>query len=213
MEKAKKKWYKQWWIWFIIVVIIGAIGANLNSSDKAATNNQVNEADDKAVGAEPTDKPEEGVDQAEPGEPAAKDDDNVITAAGQTIQTKNFKITVEQFEKVESDNEFLQPEEGNEFLSIGLLIENISEKDYIVSSAVMFSAYQDGFSINEDLSVHVLKGGDTTLNGDLAAGKKMKGNLTYQVPSDWEELEVQVDLTALSFFNDDGKVKILLQNQ
>lgn len=212
MEKAKKKWYQQWWIWLIIVLIIGAIGANLNSSDKAATNNQMNEVDE-AAGAEPTDMPEESVDQSEPSESAAKDDDNVITAAGQTVQTKNFKITVEQFEKVESDNEFLQPDEGNEFLSISLLIENTSEKDYIVSSPVMFSAYQDGFSINEDLSVHVLKGGDTTLNGDLAAGKKMKGNLMYQVPSDWEELEVQVDLTALSFFSDDGKVKIVLQNQ
>ncbi|MMZ65723.1 hypothetical protein D1872_281480 [compost metagenome] len=50
------------------------------------------------------------------------------------------------------------------------------------------------------------------MDGALAAGKKIKGNLIYQVPKDWKELEIDVDLTVLSLSND-GEVKIVLQNK
>lgn len=119
---------------------------------------------------------------------------------------------MESLTKPKSDNQFIAPEEGKEFVSVGVLIENISEKDYTVSSMLMFNAYQDGFSINEDITAHAIKGQEKTMDGALAAGKKIKGNLIYQVPKDWKELEIDVDLTVLSLSND-GEVKIVLQNK
>jgi len=207
LEKRKKKWYKKWWVWVIIIVLIGAIGANLDSSEEASNTN--NSSSTNKSDAEPVvaDSPKE-----EKKEPP-KNAERTITKVGDAVETKNFKVTVESLEKVKSDNEFLQPEEGKEFVSVRLLIENISEKDYSVSSVLMFSAYQDGFSINEDLSAHAIKGGTNTLDGNLAAGKKIRGDLMYQLPKDWKELEIDVDLTALSLFSDDGEVKIKLQNQ
>lgn len=50
------------------------------------------------------------------------------------------------------------------------------------------------------------------MDGPLGAGKKIKGNLVYQLPNDWKELEIDVDLTALSF-STDGEVKIKLKNK
>jgi hypothetical protein len=210
LEKIKKKWYKKWWVWVIIIIVIGAIGANMDSSEEAT--NQTNDGSNNSTNTTET-KPVVAESQKEESTDTTENNERAITKVGDTIQTKNFKVTVENLEKVKSDNEFLQPEDGKEFVSVGMLIENISEKDYSVSSILMFSAYQDGFSINEDLSAHASKGGTTTLNGDLAAGKKIRGNLMYQLPKEWKELEIDVDLTALSLFSDDGEIKIKLQNQ
>lgn len=45
------------------------------------------------------------------------------------------------------------------------------------------------------------------MDGALAAGKKIKGNLIYQVPKDWKELEIDIDLTVLSL-NNEGKLTL-----
>ncbi|TYA15231.1 DUF4352 domain-containing protein [Paenibacillus faecis] len=206
MEKAKKKWYQKWWVWVLIILTIGIIGSNMNSTDTTKTANTAEPAkagEDKAATTEP---------KQEPSKEPEKKEETAITAVGEGIQTKNFKVSVESLTKPKSDNQFIAPEEGKEFVSVGLLIENISEKDYTVSSMLMFNAYQDGFSINEDITAHAIKGQEKTMDGALAAGKKIKGNLIYQVPKDWKELEIDVDLTVLSLSND-GEVKIVLQNK
>jgi len=178
----------------------------MNSTDTTKTANT----------AEPAKAGEDKAATTEPKQEASKEPENkeetAITAVGEGIQTKNFKVSVESLTKPKSDNQFIAPEEGKEFVSVGVLIENISEKDYTVSSMLMFNAYQDGFSINEDITAHAIKGQEKTMDGALAAGKKIKGNLIYQVPKDWKELEIDVDLTVLSLSND-GEVKIVLQNK
>jgi len=45
------------------------------------------------------------------------------------------------------------------------------------------------------------------MDGTLGAGKKMRGKLAYELSNDWKELEVDIDLTALSL-STDGKIKI-----
>lgn len=208
MEEVKKKksWYKKWWVWVIIVLVIGVIGNMNTGEEKTDTAQKVDvQEETKDVVVEPT--------KEEPKEEPKKETDNrTITAVGEGIETKNFKISVLSLDKPTSDNQFLVAEEGNEFVSVGLLIENLSDKDYTVSSMIMFNAYQDGFSINEALTAHVIKGQEKTMDGALAAGKKIKGSLMYEMPKDWKELEIDIDLTVLSFSND-GKVKIVLQNK
>lgn len=202
LEKVKKKWYQKWWVWVLIVLAIGIIGSNMNNDEaKPVTANNV----------EKTEKQDSSESKEKEPEPKSKEENRTITKPGEGIQTKNFKISVESFSKPESDNMFIKPEEGNEFVSVGILIENISEKDYTVSSIIMFDAYQDGFSMNEAITAHAIKGYEKTLDGALAAGKKLKGNLIYEVPKDWKELEIDVDLTKLSF-STDGEVKIHLNN-
>ncbi|MEK4276470.1 DUF4352 domain-containing protein [Paenibacillus sp. FSL R7-0026] len=195
----KKPWYKKWWVWLIIIFVVGVFGSNMQDDEAKPVT-----AEAKKTSSTSTTDKKEAV-KEEPKELA-------ITEIGTGIQTKNFKVSVESLTKPKSDNMFVNPEEGNEFVSVGLLIENISEKDYTISSMIMFDAYQDGFSINEDITGHALKGSEKTMDGALAAGKKIRGTLVYQVPKDWKELEVNVDLTKLSFSND-GEVKIVLPNK
>lgn len=181
-----------------------AIGSQ-GKEDEAKKITPTNE--EKPVTAEPKKEEAKAEEKEESGE-----SNRVIKSVGEGVQTENFKIVVESLKKVKSDNQFIAPSEGKAFVAVGLLIENISDKDYTVSSILMFNAYQDGFSINEDLTAHAIKGFDKTMDGALAAGKKIKGYLIYEVEKDWKELEVDIDLTKLSFSND-GEVKLKLANK
>ncbi|WMT42856.1 DUF4352 domain-containing protein [Paenibacillus sp. D2_2] len=223
MEQAKKKWYKRWWVWLIIVLVIGAIGSNIDSKDaepttkldNASKQGEQNKQDKQESKNNDSTKIESVKTEKEDknnSDKNAKEENRTITAAGEGIETKNFKISVVSVDEPESDNMFIAPSEGSKFVAVNLVIENISKKDYTVSSMLMFEAYQDGFSINEDITAHAIKGYDKTMDGSLAAGKKIKGSLVYELPKDWKELEIDIDLTKLSF-STDGEVKILLQNK
>jgi hypothetical protein len=197
----KKPLYKKWWFWLIVIIIVGAIGSQGGNDEPKVTESEPAVA--QANEASPTEKPT--------AEPTEAPKEVAITEVGQTITTKNFKLTVESLTKPKG-NDFIQASDGNEFVEVGILLENISSKDYTVSSMLMFEAYQDSFSINEDFTAHVLDDKVGTLDGALAAGKKLRGKLDYQLPKDWKELEVNVDLTKLSF-SSDGEIKIILQNK
>jgi len=200
---VRKPWYKKWWVWAIVIVVIIAIAANGgdNEDNKQETTGDI---------APPT---ETASNDPEPEdlEPDNQDDARIITSLGDSVTTDNFIVTLEEFNRIESDNEFNTPEDGNEFVEAVLLIENKSDKDFSVSSIIMFEAYCDGFSVSESLSAQVASG-NSTMDGGLAAGKKLKGALAYELPQNWEELEIHIDLTALSLFSSDGEIKIILQN-
>lgn len=190
--KARKPIFKRWWFWAIVVVVAIILIAN-SGKDKEATG-------DHGAGQSAGDES-----SPTPGE------QRTITKAGDSIITKNFVVTVESFNKLTGD-QFNKPDEGNEFWEVVMVIENKSNKDYSVSSIMMFKAYQDGYSVNESLGAHVADKSTSTMDGGLAAGKKLRGALAYELPETWEEIEIHVDLTALSF-STDGEIKIIMRNE
>lgn len=174
------------------IVIIGAIIAALGGGDKD------NSKKANAPGMQNQGKQEE----------KKEDSNRTITEIGQSIKTKNFIITLESV-NVLKGTEYNKPADGKEFTELALIIENISDKDYSVSSLLMFDAYEDGFSINESISAQIASE-TKTMDGALAAGKKIKGKLAYEISTEWKELEIDINLTTLTF-STDGEVKILLK--
>lgn len=198
----KKPIHKKWWFWVLIVILLGIIGAQLGGKEEKT----VSGPSSSTAGAKTA------TDGSSPSPETSKEPDEIaITKPGETITTKNFKLTVEALNKL-SGSDFVKPTDGNEFVQVVVLIENISKKDYMVSSALMFDAYQDDLSINQDFMALTLDNKLSTLDGELAAGKKLRGQLAYEVPKDWKQLEINVDLTKLSFSND-GEIKIKLPNE
>lgn len=82
-----------------------------------------------------------------------------------------------------------KPSDGKVFLLCEFTIENNSEKDLAISSIICFSAYVDDYSTNMSLSALIEKDKEQ-LDGSVAAGKKMNGQIGYEVPEDWETLEI-----------------------
>ena len=52
-----------------------------------------------------------------------------------------------------------------------------------------FEAYVDDYSTSMNLSA-MLSTNQKQLDGSVAAGKKMNGVISYEVPEDWQNLEV-----------------------
>lgn len=94
-------------------------------------------------------------------------------------------------------SDFAKPEAGNVFVLCEFEIANNSDEELSVSSMMSFEAYCDGYACDYSLSALLVKGNKGQLDGTVAAGKKMKGVIGYEVPSDWTELEVHYTIDIL----------------
>lgn len=116
---------------------------------------------------------------------------------GESAEQKNVIVTLNNV--TESDGtDFIKPAEGNVFVLAEFIIENNSDKELNISSLLSFEAYQDGYSTSTSLSALTAKEGMEQLDGTVAAGKKMKGVVGYELPSDFSELEINVQLDVWS---------------
>ena len=112
---------------------------------------------------------------------------------GEIAEQKGVQIAlVNVYESFGSD--FITPNDGNIFLVCEFDIANNSEKDIHISSVMNFEAYCDDYSLNQDiLGLQVPEAnGKKQLDGSVAAGKKMNGVIAYQVPANYQTMEINV---------------------
>ena len=83
-----------------------------------------------------------------------------------------------------------EPNEGNVFVICEFEIANNSDKEIAVSSMMSFDAYCDDYACTFSLGAMIEKGNKNQLDGTVAAGKKFNGIVGYEVPDDWQELEI-----------------------
>ena len=113
---------------------------------------------------------------------------------GDTIQTKDFKITVNKVETSEG-GEFVKPKDGNEFIKVDITIENTSKEEQNISSMLMFKVVdKDGRSCNQAI-VDNQKG---QLDGKVAPGRKMTGEYVVEVPKGATGLQLEFDSSLLT---------------
>jgi len=109
---------------------------------------------------------------------------------GETAELQGIAVKfVDVTESAGSD--FNKPTDGNVFVLCEFEITNNSEKEIAVSSMMSFEAYCDDYTCTFSLSALMEKGSKNQLDGTVAAGKKFNGVIGYEVPADWEELEVR----------------------
>ena len=113
-----------------------------------------------------------------------------------------LKITATELKESQGESIF-KPDSGKVFVGVKFTIENTSNEEQNISSLLQFTAYVDdvktGYSFNA-----VSAFPDGTLDGTIAAGKKLVGWYAVEVPENWQTLEIsfQEDLfssTAVSF--------------
>lgn len=181
--KAKKPIFKRWWFWVIIaIVVIGAIGS-MGEEDTP------NVADKSGEVVESNVSKSNDEEQKQESEPVTKPEVPEFFKVGETVETKKIKAVISEVEKL-NGSDFNRPADGNEFVLLHLTIENISDSEISVSSMLSFNSYVDDVTVNESLAAQIAKEGTSTVDGTIAAGKKLKGVLAYEVSKDWEEIEV-----------------------
>ena len=83
-----------------------------------------------------------------------------------------------------------KPNEGNVFILCEFDIENKTSEELGISSMLSFDAYCDDYSCSISISGLIEKGNKNQLDGTVAPGKKMNGVVAYEVPADWQEIEI-----------------------
>ena len=129
---------------------------------------------------------------------------------GDTIITKDYKLTVEGASIIVSDKKYAQPDENCEFVEVELTLENTSN-DILNVRAAYFTPYVDGFIMDSFNVDAYLPSSKNILSADIASGKKINGVLCYEVPKYWSELELFVNLS--DYFGDDADAILVVNKE
>lgn len=167
----------------IIVIAIGLIGSCFggNSNDDVKTTSTA-AVSTTAASATSSVEPNDTI----PVETTAES--KTTFGVGDTVEVDDgIEMTILAAGEYKSDNQFITPADGKMFYKIDIEISNNSAKDTTISSVLSFEAYEDEYSIDESYS----SGIDDMLSGGVAAGKKIKGSLCYELNTDWKILEIQ----------------------
>lgn len=198
-DKQKKPIFKKWWFWLIVVIVIAAI-ASAGGEDKPRKEEPTTTAGGQ------TQQTQEQTQQQTAEQP--KEEAPEFFKIGEAAVTKKVKATITEMEKSEGD-EFNKPADGHEFVLLHMTIENVSDQEIVVSSMLNFNAYVDDNAINENLAAQISKDGAKTMDGTIAAGKKLAGTLAYEVPKGWQKLEIHFKPDQFS----DTTIKWLIENK
>ncbi len=155
-----------------VFIVIGVVAAAFGKDDGPKKVNTNNSVEDNAGNDATT-------------EETKKDTFTV----GETAQMQDIQVTLSNYEESEGSN-FYKPSEGKVFVLAEFEIANNSDKDLAISSLLSFKAYADDYSLNYSVAAMIDKS-DSTLDGSVAAGKKMKGWIGYEVNADWGKVEIE----------------------
>lgn len=106
----------------------------------------------------------------------------------ETAEMNNVQITMTNY-KESYGSDWNSPEDGNVFVLVEFDIANNSNSDLAVSSVMSFDAYVDGYSTSLSFGA-LVENDESQLDGTVAAGKRMRGWIGYEVPSNWRNLEI-----------------------
>ena len=164
---------------FVAICIIGAMGGgddskptkvgdtNSNNATNGSNKSQTSSADSNST--EETNK-------------------ETIFSKGEIAELNGVQVTLTDY-KESTGSGFNTPTEGNVFLMAEFEIANNTEKELAISSVMSFDAYADDYSLNYSFSALMEKDGNQ-LDGTIAAGKKMKGWIGWEVPQDYQNVEI-----------------------
>ncbi len=104
---------------------------------------------------------------------------------GDILMDGDVKIVYMSSGVYTEDNEYLQPEEGYQYIYLQFAFENQSDTDDASVSFYSFDCYADGYSME------MYYGGDEDLSATLSAGRATSGYIYFTVPEDAQEIEVE----------------------
>ncbi len=116
---------------------------------------------------------------------------------GDTVELNDVTVSFLDI-TTSTGSDFNKPADGKVFVLCEFEITNNSSDELAVSSMLSFDAYCDDYSCDYSMGALLEKGEKNQLDGTVAVGKKIKGVIGYEVPTDWKELEIQYTIDILS---------------
>lgn len=119
-----------------------------------------------------------------------------IFKVGETIHLKDYKVTVNGVRTATQDKSgLLKADDGKEYFLVDCTVENTSDKDQVISSAMMFKVVdEDGQAYN----LAIFPEANGQLDGTIGPTRKIKGEYCVQVPLNKTGLELEFDSSFIS---------------
>lgn len=166
---------------FIFIVVAGAaIGSTGDKPSKVGEENPES-------GKENSPKDSREKDSGKDSEKSQDVEKEIAFRKGEIAELNDVRVTMTDF-KESPGSEYNKPSDGNLFLMAEFKIENNSESEIAVSSLISFEAYADDYAL--EFSAATLFEGEKQIDGTIAAGKKMKGWIGWEVPEDYQNVEI-----------------------
>lgn len=186
MSREKKPWYKRFWAWVGIIVLIGIVGSALSPKDTPKLANDAS-------------SPKSSTSEQKPGE------EKTTFKPGEAIEFDNKTVTVTSVKRNwSSGNEFIVPDDGNEYIQVQVSIKNDSDSEAPYNTFDW--KLQDSKGVIKDVASVAFTVDGALNSGDLAPGGNVAGFLVFEVkkgdkgltlrysPSFWSDKKVEIKL-------------------
>ncbi len=130
-----------------------------------------------------------------------------VFGLNETAVFDTLKVTALEMKETNGE-EFFEPEAGNKFVGVKFEVENISEEEQTISTLLLFEGYVDDVKCEYSFNA-ACAFSDGTLDGDIAPGKKLVGWYALEVPTGWQEIELDVQSNWLS----DSEAKFIFEKE
>lgn len=179
----------------LALTMIGMTGCT-ESTESGANNTPPSSAADTSASSTSSESTvPDAPEQTNENENNTPSDSNSSYGVGETAESGDVQVTFLGVTE-SAGSEFNKPGDGNVFVLAEFEIANNGSEDLGISSMLSFEAYQDGYAT--EVSLSALMEADSQLDGNIASGKKMKGYVGYEVPSEYKELEINMQLDVWS---------------
>ena len=112
-------------------------------------------------------------------------------AVSQTYSVGNLEFVVNGI-RTDNGKDFLKPDPGNTYFLVDVSVTNTGDETTSISSMLMFTVRDsNGYSYSE--SMGALSASKGSLDGEVMAGKTLRGELGYEVPNGLTGLELFVN--------------------
>lgn len=186
---SKKPIYKKWWFWLIVVIIILAIagGSATNNSNESKTTLTSGDAN---------------ISTSNSSNSSSSETTSKIYNVGEIFENDNIAIKyVSVDENFTGYNQYATIKDGCKIVKADFEFENVGSSDQYVS-AYEFGCYADGYDCEAFWSVE-----DSGFSSTLSSGKKAKGSVYFQVPTDATSITIEYTLNSFTSENVEFLVK------
>lgn len=183
--ETKKPVYKKWWFWLIIIIVIVALaGGASNNSNQSKTTLTLGEANTSTSNN------------------SSDENTSRIYNVGEIFENDNLAIKYVSFdENFTGYSQYATVKDGCKIVKADFEFENVGSSDQYVS-AYDFGCYADGYDCESFWSVD-----DSGFSSTLSSGKKAKGSVYFQVPTDATSVTIEYTLNTFTSENVEFLVK------
>lgn len=183
----------------VLSLCIALLGAFALGSGESSGAQKVGEVEKESSDAASTSQKEESKSSNDEQKSASQDELKDVYHVGETMSYKGLDIAYVESSYYTSDNQFITPKDGNQFIRLLMHVDNNTGSDKSVNT-FDFHCYADGYECESTYF-------DDDLSASLSDGRSTDGAIYFEVPLNAKDIEVEYEY---DFFNN-GKVKFVFE--